>query len=82
MTDFTQQVADVTGFLQEKNMVAYDLVRIAKKLCCCGTCKWFEQHYTKHGDALDWGHCFKGNIQHSKKISTQSCGFWDYEEGR
>ena len=80
MTDYRQQVSEVIGFLQDKKMQAYDLVRIAKMLCCCGTCKYFEQHYAKNGQALDWGHCFKGNIQHSKKISTTSCGSWDYED--
>ena len=79
MKTFDQQIAEVISFLNEKQMQAYDLVRIAKKLCCCGTCKFFEQHYTKNGTELDWGHCRKGNIQHSKKISTASCGFWDYE---
>lgn len=77
---YYQQVSEVIGFLSEKQMQAYDLVRIAKQLCCCGTCKFFAQHYTKDGTALDWGHCFKGNIQHSKKISTASCGSWDFEE--
>ena len=80
MISFAEQVRDVNGFLKEKHMDAYDLVRIAKMLCCCGTCKFFVQHYTKDGTALDWGHCDKGNIQHSKKVSTTSCGSWDYEE--
>lgn len=79
MKEFAQQVAEVNDFLREKHMQAYDLVRISKMLCCCGTCKHFIQHYTKDGDALDLGHCNKGNIQHSKKISTSSCGSWDYE---
>ena len=76
MTDYYQQVREVQGFLIDKHMQAYDLVRIAKAMCCCGTCRYFEQHYTKDGTALDWGHCNKGNIQHSKKISTASCGSW------
>lgn len=80
MISFAEQVRDVNGFLKEKHMDAYDLVRIAKMLCCCGTCKFFTQHYTKDGTALDWGHCDKGNIQHSKKVSTTSCGSCDYEE--
>ena len=79
MTDFLQQVADVNKFLKSKHMQAFDLVRIAKRMCCCGTCKYFEQHYNKSGEALDWGHCFKGNVQHSKKISTASCGYWEYD---
>lgn len=80
MVTFAEQVKDVNGFLKEKHMCAYDLVRIAKTLCCCGTCKYFVQLYTKDFTALDWGHCDKGNIQHSKKVSTTSCGSWDYEE--
>lgn len=79
MTDYYKQVRDIRRFLDEKHMQAYDLVRIAKQMCCCGTCKHFEQHYTKDGTALDWGHCNKGNIQHSKKISTSSCGSWAYD---
>lgn len=80
MISFVQQVGAVKIFLKEKDMQAYDLVRIAKMLCCCGTCRFFEQHYTKDGTALDWGHCRKGNIQHSKKISTASCASWSYED--
>lgn len=79
MNDFARQVTEVKQFLREKNMQAFDLARISKMLCRCGTCKYFEQHYAKDGTALDWGHCFKGNIQHSKKISTASCGSWDCE---
>lgn len=79
MNTFAQQISEVNGFLKEKHMQAYDLVRIAKMLCCCGTCKHFVQHYTKSGEALDWGHCARGNVQHSKKISTASCGYWDCE---
>ena len=80
MVTFSEQVKDVNCFLKEKHMDAYDLVRIAKTLCCCGTCKYFVQLYTKDFTALDWGHCDKENIQHSNKVSTISCGSWDYEE--
>ena len=80
MRKYEEEVADVRRFLNEKKMQAFDLVKIAKRLCCCGTCKYFEQHYTKNGTELDWGHCTNGNIQHSKKISTASCGSWDFEE--
>jgi len=73
--------SSVRAFLRENNMSAWDLAKITKQLCSCGTCHFFCQHYTKNGEALDWGHCCKGNIQHSKKISTASCGFWvDCEE--
>ena len=66
----------VVQFIRERKMSAWELQRITKELCACGTCYYFVQHYTKAGEALDWGHCCKGNIQHSKKISTASCGFW------
>ena len=69
--------SQVREFLKENNMSAWDLAKITKELCCCGSCYFFVQHYTKEGEALDWGHCAKGNIQHSKKISTASCGFWE-----
>ena len=80
MKDYWEQVGEVKAFLKSHNMQACDLERIAKRICCCGTCRFFEQHYTKDGTAIDWGHCTKGNIQHSKKISTASCGFWDCED--
>ncbi len=70
-----EQIRDVIDFMNSHNLSAWDLAKISKELCACGTCKWFVQHYTKDGDALDWGHCCKGNVQHSKKISTASCGF-------
>lgn len=69
-------IRSVRQFLLEQNMDAWTLAKIAKEMCCCGTCSYFVQHYTKDGAPLDWGHCCKGNIQHSKKISTASCGFW------
>lgn len=67
----------VRAFLKENGMSAWDLAKITKELCSCGTCRMFVQHYTKDGEGLDWGHCCKGNIQHSKKISTAACGFWE-----
>lgn len=80
MTKWEKLVLDqhraVIKFLNDNHMQAYDLMKITRELCCCGTCQFFVQHYTKQGEALDWGHCDKGNIQHSKKISTSSCGFW------
>lgn len=86
---YYRQRSEVRQFLRDKRMSAWDLAKISKELCACGTCRMFVQHYTKDGEALDWGHCCKGNIQHSKKISTASCGFWDCdlpdereEEGR
>ena len=68
---------EVVQFLKDHKMHASDLATIVKRLCCCGTCYFFVQHYTKDGEGLDWGHCRKGNVQHSKKVSTASCGFWE-----
>ena len=71
----------VRKFLKEQKMSAFDLNKITKEFCACGTCRFYTQHYTKDGNPVDWGHCYKGNIQHSKKPSTSACGFWeDYEE--
>lgn len=76
-----RQRQEVKEFLQSHDMNAWDLHHITKTLCSCGTCKFFTQHYTKQGEPLDWGHCNKGNIQHSKKPSTACCGYWqDGEE--
>lgn len=75
-----EKIALVVRFLKENHMQAFDLAKISRELCNCGTCRFFVQHYTKEGEALDWGHCCKGNIQHSKKIGNASCGFWDCEE--
>lgn len=84
MTKWEKQRYDkiqaVVNFMKENHMQAFDLAKISKELCACGTCKFFVQHYTKSGESLDWGHCCRGNIQHSKKISTASCGYWDCEE--
>ena len=80
--DELNKQSEVRAFLKEHHMSALDLAKITKELCCCGSCYFFVQHYTKNGEPLDWGHCCKGNVQHSKKISTASCGFWaDCEEG-
>lgn len=71
-----KQIQSIRMFLKDNSMDAWTLAKLAKELCCCGTCGFFVQHYTIDGKPLDWGHCCKGNIQHSKKISTASCGFW------
>lgn len=77
MRTYHEDLMLVRTFLKENEISATDLARISKDLCKCGTCRFFAQHYSKDGQALDWGHCFKGNIQHSKKISTACCGFWE-----
>lgn len=71
----------VVKFMESAKMDAWTLAKIAKELCSCGTCRFFIQHYTKMGIPLDWGHCCKGNIQHSKKISTSCCGYWEDDDG-
>jgi len=70
----------VINFLKESGISAWELAKISKQLCACGTCKFYVQHYTKYGEPVDWGHCAKGSIQHSKKPSTSSCGFWEDED--
>ena len=69
----------ILNFLKENKMLAADLMRVGKDLCVCGTCKYYVDHYTKDGTALDFGHCRKNNIPKSKRPNLQSCGFWDFE---
>ena len=71
----------VSEFLKSNSISAYDLQKITRDLCCCGSCKFYVQHYTRDGIAVDFGHCTKGNIIHSKKPSTASCGSWEDCEG-
>lgn len=75
-----EEIRSVIKFLNDSHMDAWQLCKIAKELCCCGSCHYFVQHYTKEGEALDWGHCCKGNIQHSKKTDTACCGSWILQE--
>lgn len=81
MSLYNEQVSKVKKFIKEQNLSAYDLQRIAKDLCCCGSCRFFVQHYSKELIPVDFGHCTKGNIPHCKKPSTVSCGSWDGENG-
>lgn len=85
--NYFEMESKVRKFTAESGIPPWELQRIAKKMCCCGTCKFFVQHYAKEDNSgpfsdlinyvpLDWGHCDKGNVQHSKKQSTQSCGGW------
>ena len=66
----------VRSFFRENKMSAWDLAKTTKELCACGTCYYFFRHYDSEGKSLFWGHCEKGNIQHSKQMSTAACGFW------
>lgn len=70
----------IAEFLKENNLLACDLMRVAKDLCCCRTCRFFVQHYSKDGIPLDFGHCRKNNLPKSKRPDTQSCGFWELEK--
>ena len=80
MRDYNDLRLAIVHFLKESQIDAYDLVRVAKNLCNCGTCKFFVQHYSKDGKPVDFGHCCKGNIPKSKKPSMSNCGFWELDE--
>ena len=66
----------IVQFLNENKISAYDLAKVSKDLCSCGTCKYFIQHYSKDGKPIECGHCVKNHILKHKKPNTQSCGFW------
>ena len=80
MTSYEKIKGEILKFVKEKNIAIYDLARISKDLCACGQCKFFVQHYTADGEPVDWGHCSRGNIQHSKRVSNTSCGFWEFHK--
>ena len=71
---------EIVKFLSENRIKPYDLIRVGKDLCRCGTCKFFVQHYAKDGNALYFGHCRKNKIPKSVKPYDNSCGFWALEE--
>lgn len=80
MIDYEDIRRKVLKFLHENDISAFDLCRVAKDLCNCRTCKFFVQHYSKDGQAVDFGHCIKSNIPTSKRPNTQSCGFWAFDK--
>lgn len=80
MKDYNEMRRLIMQFIEEHNISAYDLVRIGKDLCCCRTCDFFVQHYSKDGAPVDFGHCRRGNTIKSKQPHTQSCGFWTMAE--
>ena len=71
---------NVSAFMNGTGMTAFDLVRIAKEMCCCRTCKFFVQHYVKDGTPVDFGHCVQGNTIKNRKPNTNSCGHWEGED--
>ena len=75
--DMRNQIVD---FLDESKISAYDLVRIGRDLCCCRTCGFFIQHFTKDGKQIDYGHCNRTNQLKAVKPNAQSCGYWRLEE--
>ena len=77
MISYNEAKTALVKFIKENNIDAYDVQRIAKRLCCCGKCKFFVQHYSKEGIPVDFGHCRRCNIPHCKKPSTPSCGYWE-----
>jgi len=80
MKTYEEVRREVVKFLKESEITPYDLARISKDLCRCGTCKFFVQHYDQDGKPLDFGHCRKNNRISSKKPYESSCGFWELEE--
>lgn len=80
MTDYWTLRNRIVKFINESGISAFDIARITKDLCCCRTCKFFVQHYSKDGNAVDFGHCIKNNIPRSKKPNMESCGMWTLEE--
>lgn len=71
----------IVEFLNANRISAYDLVRVGRDLCCCRTCNFFVQHYSKDGKPVDFGHFVKNNTIKSVKPNTQSCGFWMLDDG-
>lgn len=80
MTDYYTIRRTIVKFLNESGISAYDLCRVGKDLCCCGTCKFYVQHYAKGGEAVDFGHCRKNKAIKATRPHDHSCGFWTMEE--
>lgn len=78
--DYNTMRAKIVEFINSSGISAYDLARISKTLCCCRTCKFFVQHYSKDSVPVDFGHCIQGNRIKSRQPNTHSCGFWIAEE--
>lgn len=66
----------ISEFIKTSGINAYDVARISRDLCRCGTCKFFVQHYDGDGAPVDFGHCTKNNRISAKKPYEQCCGFW------
>ena len=80
MMDYFEMRRKIIQFLNESGITPFDLMRVGKGLCCCRTCKFFVQHYSKDGIPVDFGHCVKGNTPKSKKPNMQNCGFWTLDD--
>lgn len=78
--DYFEMRRKIIEFINESGISSYDICRISRDLCCCRTCKFFVQHYSKDGNAVDFGHCVRSNVIKSKKPNTQSCGYWTMED--
>lgn len=66
----------IVEFTKTSGIDAYTLIRIGKDLCCCRTCRFYVQHYSKEGTPVDFGHCIKNNIIKGTRPHKQSCGWW------
>ena len=79
--DYLEIRRAIVRFLDESKISAFDLMRIGRDLCKCGTCRFFVQHFDGDGNPVDFGHCTETNIHKAKKPDAQSCGFWSLERG-
>ena len=80
MRDYYEIRKEIVKFLNESGISAFDLCRVSRDLCCCRTCKFFVQHYSKDGDPVDFGHCFKNKSIKSVRPHDKSCGFWTIDK--
>ena len=78
--DYYEMRNAIIKFLNESGINPYDLCRIGKDLCRCGTCKFYCQHYSKYGEPVDFGHCRKNKTIKATRPYDSSCGFWSMEE--
>jgi len=76
LKDYNEMRHDIRAFLNESKISHYDLIRIAKDMCCCGKCKFYVPHYLSDGSVTDFGHCRKNKIPKALRPREVSCGYW------
>lgn len=77
MSQYDELRLKVTQFIKKEKINAYDLQRVAKDLCCCASCKFYVEHFTRDGRPVDFGHCTHGSIPKTRKPNMASCGSWE-----